>query len=283
MSRTTPEADLGYFPQYTSLDVASLRDVNLLGLVDGNALLWDEANDIWTVGAPGAASIGDLDDVTLTAPALNEVLAYDGADWVNVDTVTLDTVTATGTITGGTVTDGTISMTGGALTGLATLNASGTITAGTLTDGTASMTAGGLTGLTSVTAGTVTDGIASMSGGDLTNVGALSAAIVFIGKSTVTQITSATTPVTINAAAGSITTVSQTLGPGVSLTFTVNNSAVSTGNIVIANVKDYGGGTSTFPYVYVNNITNGSFDIVLINLSLILALSNTVTIDFVIH
>ena len=48
---------------------------------------------VWTIEAAAlnaaadariaAASIGDLADVTLTAPATNDVLAFDGAAWVN--------------------------------------------------------------------------------------------------------------------------------------------------------------------------------------------------------
>jgi len=35
-------------------------------------------------GGGGSVSLDDLSDVIITAPATNEVLAYDGANWVNV-------------------------------------------------------------------------------------------------------------------------------------------------------------------------------------------------------
>ena len=51
------------------------------------------AGTVWTIEAAAlnaaadariaAASIGDLADVTLTAPATNDVLTFDGAAWVN--------------------------------------------------------------------------------------------------------------------------------------------------------------------------------------------------------
>ena len=284
MSRLLPQSNFGYAPEFTSADVASLRDVNLTGLADGNTFVWNATAGIWVAAVPGTATaLNDFNDVVLTAPALNEVLAYDGSDWVNVDTVTLDTVTVTGTVTGGTVTDGTASMTGGGtLTGITALTTAGTVTGTTLTDGTGSMTGATLTGLTSLTAGSITDNVVTMSSGDVSNVSSVTAARVNIDKSSVTQNTSPTTPVTINAAAGTIVTVSQVLGSFGRLQFTVNNNAVSTSSVLIVSIQDYPGVGA--PVVYADNITNGSFNIVLYNPSLGgVALNDVLTINFIIH
>ncbi len=37
---------------------------------------------VWTIDA-GAIALDDLSDVVITAPAINEVLTYDGSNWVN--------------------------------------------------------------------------------------------------------------------------------------------------------------------------------------------------------
>jgi hypothetical protein len=84
MTTPLPQSDFGYKPQYTSIDIGSLRDVDLLGLADGNVLVWNETRELWDVGSvAGANELNDMTDVVLTGPSTNEVLTFDGADWVN--------------------------------------------------------------------------------------------------------------------------------------------------------------------------------------------------------
>jgi hypothetical protein len=84
-------------------------------------------------------------------------------------------------------------------------------------------------------------------------------------KGTVTQTTSVTTGVTVNARSGKITTVPLTLATGTTGTFTVTNSSCAATNVVLANVSSYTG--SGFVQCNVSNVSAGSFDIVLINAS----------------
>ena len=85
----------------------------------------------------------------------------------------------------------------------------------------------------------------------------------------VTQATSITTGVTLNAVRGIITTVAATAGadgatPNV---FTVTNSQVRSGDNVRAYILDYAGthATNGTPVVQVDNIADGTFDINIAN------------------
>lgn len=81
---TTPRSDFGYPTEYTGLGVSSLRDVDLLGLADGNVLVWNETREVWDVGAvAGANELNDLSDVNIAGPVLNQALVYDGSEWTN--------------------------------------------------------------------------------------------------------------------------------------------------------------------------------------------------------
>ena len=75
----------------------------------------------------------------------------------------------------------------------------------------------------------------------------------------VTQITSITTAVTVNAHNGTITTLPSTLTGTATTTFTVNNSKVTTASKILLTV-DYTG-TTGMPLVTTNGIANGSFAI----------------------
>jgi hypothetical protein len=103
-------------------------------------------------------------------------------------------------------------------------------------------------------------------------------------KATVTQITSLTTSVTVDSTAGVITTVSATLIAEASAIFTVNNDRVVAASVVLANVADYGGTYTTngLPTVNVDNVTGGSFDIVVFNAHSSNALSGVLEIAFVV-
>lgn len=100
-------------------------------------------------------------------------------------------------------------------------------------------------------------------------LGAATATGVTLTKGTVTQITSAATGVTVNAAAGVITTFTETLGKQSSVTFNVTNSFVTTTSVVSATILNYTGiyNTNGFPCVNINNITAGTFNVVIINLA----------------
>ena len=74
----------------------------------------------------------------------------------------------------------------------------------------------------------------------------------------VTQLTSTTTDVTVNAHNGIITTVSSTLSQGTADTFDVFNSTVTAGSKVLLSVEYAGAGT---PLVSVVSITTGSFTV----------------------
>lgn len=336
---TTIKSDFGYFPHYTGIEIASLRDVDLRGLADGNTLVWNEADEVWDVGAvAGANELNDLNDVTITGPALNEVLTYDGSewvnqapgavplnsltdvtltspvatqllqyngtvwvnanlptytfaeltdtnintattndilswdgtDWVNQDTATLVTLTASGTITGGTLTDGTATITGGNITTTGSIVSADYTTPGTIAAGT-------------VNATTFQDGTIVITGGDINNVDTILANSVLINKGNVTQLTSATTPVTVNAGSGIITTVSQTLAASATARFQVNNTVCAADSNVIVSVNGYASGSNGIPHVYVDDILNNQFDIVVANVHGSDALNAAVEIGFVIH
>jgi hypothetical protein len=98
----------------------------------------------------------------------------------------------------------------------------------------------------------------------------------------VTQLSSITTGVTLNATAGVITTVSATTAGVSKSTFTVTNSGVSAGSTVIAGIQNYAGtyGTNGIPTVTVNNVTDGAFDINIVNAHASAALAGVLKIGF---
>lgn len=94
----------------------------------------------------------------------------------------------------------------------------------------------------------------------------------------VTQATSITTAVTVDAHAGIITTVSSTLGSHAKTNFTVNNSKVTTASKIIASVQ-YDDAAAGIPVVNIADIANGSFKVVLGNATTT-ALDNVVKVHF---
>jgi len=94
----------------------------------------------------------------------------------------------------------------------------------------------------------------------------------------VTQITSITTAVTVNAHNGTITTVPSTI-PGTGFaSFTVNNSKVTTASKILLTI-DYNG--PGMPILVTNTIANGSFRIKIINASAA-PLNSTLKISYLI-
>jgi hypothetical protein len=64
--------------------LAWLHDVDIDEgtLTDGQALTYDDASGLW-VNATPVNSLAGLSDVTLTSPVTDQVLKYNGTDWVN--------------------------------------------------------------------------------------------------------------------------------------------------------------------------------------------------------
>lgn len=111
---------------------------------------------------------------------------------------------------------------------------------------------------------------------------ALEASRPHIIKGTVTQTGLITAGVTLNAAAGVITTVSSTLAADASVKFTVTNSFAAADSVILANVVGYTG-TATTAVISVNVITKaeGSFEILIGNGSAA-ALDQVLVIGFLI-
>lgn len=100
----------------------------------------------------------------------------------------------------------------------------------------------------------------------------------------VTQGTSITTGVTINAVKGIITTLAATAGAAGATpnTFTVSNTSVAAGSFVTASIQDYAGtiATNGNPFVIVDNVLAGSFDIIISNAHGANALNGVLKINF---
>ncbi len=112
--------------------------------------------------------------------------------------------------------------------------------------------------------------------------GVITSGGVVLTKATVTQATSITTGVTANGSAGVVTTVSATTAAGATSTFTVTNSSVLTTSVIQVTCL-YSGtlGTAGIPYITVNNVLGGSFDVNITNVGSS-ALSGTVKVHFVV-
>lgn len=80
---------------------------------------------------------------------------------------------------------------------------------------------------------------------------------------TVTQLTSRTTGVTINAICGAITTNNASLAAEASAAFTVTNSSVAIGDVVVVSQRSGANGGATD--VYVSAVAAGSFHITVMN------------------
>lgn len=136
----------------------------------------------------------------------------------------------------------------------------------TLTNGNLFMTSGSAT----LTSGniTLTSGNVTLVAGDLTvtgdliqNTGTIQSDGLVMNKGTVTQITSPTTPVTVNEPTGVITTVSFVTIAQQNTAFTVTNSSCAADSCVLLTILNYGGtiGTAGIPVVSVSTVASGSF------------------------
>ncbi len=97
------------------------------------------------------------------------------------------------------------------------------------------------------------------------------------GQGTVTQATSKSTAVTLNKPAGQITMNGAALGATTNVTFTLNNSYISTNDILILNVA--AGATAGAYNCWVSGLSAGSASITVRNISAG-SLSEDVVINF---
>jgi hypothetical protein len=95
------------------------------------------------------------------------------------------------------------------------------------------------------------------------------------------QATSITTPVTVNALNGIITTVSSTLAGATKTFFTVNNPQVLATSKVIVSLE-YDEASAGFPIVTVADIVAGSFKVVITNAAAATPLNAAMRIHFII-
>jgi hypothetical protein len=110
-----------------------------------------------------------------------------------------------------------------------------------------------------------------------------SSATAGIGYSTgagaaVTQITNRSTGVTVTGVSGAITTDSTSLAAGAEATFTVTNTSVAVGDVVVISARS--GQTAGTSVPIVSAVAAGSFDITLTNLHASTADTGAMIINF---
>lgn len=93
----------------------------------------------------------------------------------------------------------------------------------------------------------------------------------------VTQITSASTGVTLSKTCGQITTVALTTAAAAEEAFVVTNTTVAASDVVVVSTTYAGGGT---PLVSVKGVAAGSFTIVITNLHATAALDAVLVVNF---
>ena len=99
-------------------------------------------------------------------------------------------------------------------------------------------------------------------------------------KDTVTQLVSPATTVVLNAATGIVTMYTSVLAAGAFQAFTVTNSYVGAGVVILVSIQDYSG-TAGLPNVIVDNLGEGSFQVVLQNCGSV-ALDGIVKVSFLV-
>lgn len=93
----------------------------------------------------------------------------------------------------------------------------------------------------------------------------------------VTQITSASTGVTLNKVSGQITTVALTTAAAAEEVFTVTNSAIEATDVIVVSTTYAGAGTIA---VTTKKVVAGAFDITIANLHASAALNAVVVVNF---
>lgn len=198
--------------------------------LDGNTIRTLDANGNLTLAPNGTGHVG-ISNVSITGGSISgitDLAVADGGTGAS-DASGARTNLGLGTIS--TQDASSVSITGGSISGV---SFSGTFT--------------GITSITSLSFKATEDiGFTTGNGG------------------TVTQLTSRTTGVTLNAPTGAITLVSGSLAGHASAEFTVTNSYVAATDVVIVNIKS---GISTAQYTtQVTGVSAGSFKIALQNQS----------------
>lgn len=120
--------------------------------------------------------------------------------------------------------------------------------------------------------GGITSTTAIKSSGDTEGIGYATGA-----GGAVTQITSASTGVTLNNVSGQITTVALTTAAGAEEEFVVTNSAVAATDVVVLSTTYDGGGTPVFS---VKKVAAGAFNIVVTNVHASAAFDAVMVINF---
>lgn len=98
-------------------------------------------------------------------------------------------------------------------------------------------------------------------------------------KSSVTQLTSITTGVTLTSQCGVIVTRSAPTGAQSTQSFTAINSGINVDSIVLSNIVGYDGSTG-LPQVYIDDITAGSFKVIIQNNSTSASLNGALKIGY---
>ena len=115
-------------------ELKEFTDVANDAYVDGDFLIYNSSSGAWLTTS---VSIDSLNNVDISGLATNNILAYNGSNFVPTASPTLTTVTAT------TFTDGTASITSGAITGATTATFSSNVSVGGNLDVTGNITLGG--------------------------------------------------------------------------------------------------------------------------------------------
>lgn len=119
-------------------------------------------------------------------------------------------------------------------------------------------------------------------GSSPSDVAIISQTELIVPTETVTQLTSITTGVTLNAKKGIVTTFTPSTAGLAATTFTVTNNLATASSNIEAYVTEYGGTVITdgLPYVFVKNKTAGTFDIIVYNAHATNALATSLKIGF---
>ena len=103
-----------------------------------------------------------------------------------------------------------------------------------------------------------------------------------VNSSIVTQGSNISTAVTLSSTYGSgiIVTKNATATTGANNVFTANHSAVSENSIILTNILGYSGAGT--PHVRLNDVTTGSFNVIIANSNYGAALNNSLKIGYTI-
>lgn len=227
---------------------------------DGTAISAATAGTDYSAGTSGL-STGILKSTTVTG-ALTTAVAGDFPILNQNTTGNASTVTTNANLTG------MVTSVGNATTVVTNANLTGPIISIGNATSVASQTGIGSTFVMSNSPTLVTPNIGAATGTSLTVTGAISSTgTAGIGYATgaggtITQITNKGTPVTINKICGVITTDNSNLNSWTTASFTVNNSTVSATDVPVV---AFSGGSTRSYVVTVTAVTNGSFEITILN------------------